>query len=153
MRALHIQIKNSVYSIRIPSSFIFFWDSDNLALNEKHSCCLKSFLLTQPDHYTAKVWVNKIPANSFDSRIKFVRYETVELAKGSPLEKSFLLKMKDSKHWLDSDIFRYLILYKYGGIYTDFDFLFRRDLSPLMHKNFLYTWPDHSSVRRQQKWE
>ena len=39
-----------------------------------------------------------------------------------------------------SDFVRFLILYKYGGLYVDGDVLFLRDMKPFWNKNFVYRW-------------
>jgi hypothetical protein len=39
-----------------------------------------------------------------------------------------------------SDFIRFLVLYKYGGIYTDGDVLYLRDMRPFWKKNFVYRW-------------
>jgi hypothetical protein len=39
-----------------------------------------------------------------------------------------------------SDFIRFLVLYKYGGIYTDGDVIYLRSMRPLLNKNFVYRW-------------
>lgn len=39
-----------------------------------------------------------------------------------------------------SDAVRFLVLYKYGGIYTDGDVLLLRNMEPLGHFDFVYEW-------------
>jgi hypothetical protein len=39
-----------------------------------------------------------------------------------------------------SDFIRFLVLYKYGGIYTDGDVIFLRDMRPFWEKNFVHRW-------------
>lgn len=39
-----------------------------------------------------------------------------------------------------SDFIRFLVLYKYGGIYTDGDVFFLRDMKPFYSKNFVHRW-------------
>ena len=39
-----------------------------------------------------------------------------------------------------SDFVRFLILYSYGGIYTDGDVIYLRDMMPFWKKNFVYRW-------------
>jgi len=46
----------------------------------------------------------------------------------------------DDYCYLEGDIFRLLILNKYGGFYIDMDVLVLRDMSPLNHLEFLYQW-------------
>jgi hypothetical protein len=47
-----------------------------------------------------------------------------------------------------SDFFRFVVLYKYGGIYIDMDTIFLRDMSTLLldtryHSEFCYRWSAH----------
>ena len=39
-----------------------------------------------------------------------------------------------------SDFVRFLVLYNYGGIYTDGDVFYLRDLKPFWESNFVYRW-------------
>ena len=63
-------------------------------------------------------------------------------AKGTPLENSHIFKntIDDSLCWLGGDLFRLLCLYKYGGVYSDVDILFLRDITPLTSTEFMYQW-------------
>lgn len=46
----------------------------------------------------------------------------------------------DSLHWVDSDLFRLLILHNFGGVYVDFDTLLLRDFAPILGQEFFYIW-------------
>jgi hypothetical protein len=48
--------------------------------------------------------------------------------------------VNDSNCYLEGDVFRLLVLHKYGGIYIDMDVLVLRDMSPLNEFEFLYQW-------------
>jgi hypothetical protein len=48
--------------------------------------------------------------------------------------------IQDDLCYLEGDLFRLLILYKYGGFYIDMDVLVLRDMSPLNELEFLYQW-------------
>lgn len=39
-----------------------------------------------------------------------------------------------------SDFIRFLVLYEYGGIYTDGDVIYLRDMRPFLNLNFVYRW-------------
>jgi WD repeat and SOF domain-containing protein 1 len=39
-----------------------------------------------------------------------------------------------------SDFIRFLVLYKYRGLYTDGDIFYLRDMSPFIHKDFVHRW-------------
>ncbi|CAB3251902.1 unnamed protein product [Arctia plantaginis] len=66
--------------------------------------------------------------------IKFVRILFRDYAKNTPLDTMIATTpFYKSKWWIEhsSDIFRYLTLYKYGGIYLDTDMLVVKSLEPL----------------------
>jgi hypothetical protein len=68
-----------------------------------------------------------------------VRYRILDLhseAEGTPLERSYLLRLHDEKAWADSDIARLLILWRYGGVYFDTDVLLMRPITPLLGLEF-----------------
>ena len=48
--------------------------------------------------------------------------------------------IQDSKCYLEGDIFRLLVLHKYGGFYIDMDVLVLRNMMPLNDCEFLYQW-------------
>jgi hypothetical protein len=65
----------------------------------------------------------------------------VNEAKDTILDGRFdILNANDSKNWSKGDLFRILVLYKYGGVYLDFDVVLLRDFSPLLQQEFMYKW-------------
>ncbi|KAJ3719519.1 hypothetical protein C8R42DRAFT_711052 [Lentinula raphanica] len=50
------------------------------------------------------------------------------------------LLLSDSKAWLDGDLIRLLLLWNYGGVWVDMDFLLTRDLEPLLEHEFVTQW-------------
>jgi mannosyltransferase OCH1-like enzyme len=44
-----------------------------------------------------------------------------------------------------SDLVRFIVLRKYGGIYTDLDNIFIKEMSPLCGSSFVYYWSDAQS--------
>ena len=48
--------------------------------------------------------------------------------------------LNDDLCYLEGDLFRLLVLHKYGGIYIDMDVLVLRDMSPLHNLEFIYQW-------------
>lgn len=46
----------------------------------------------------------------------------------------------DGLHWADSDLFRLLILFNYGGVYIDLDVLVLRDMAPINGNEWFYKW-------------
>ena len=70
---------------------------------------------------------------------KCARFDMHHFAKGTELQGAKVLD--DVKNLtLRSDRARYLILLKNGGVYFDLDVIFIRDLSPLLHLEWVYEW-------------
>ena len=42
-----------------------------------------------------------------------------------------------------SDVLRFIVLFEYGGIYTDGDTIYLRNFKPLWNFNFVYRWSNH----------
>ena len=42
----------------------------------------------------------------------------------------------------NTDLVRFIVLRKYGGIYTDLDNIFIKEMSPLCGSSFFYYWSD-----------
>ena len=59
-------------------------------------------------------------------------FDAVAEAEGSPLANTALLRFRDGRGWADSDIFRLVALWRYGGVYLDLDVLLFRDVMPLL---------------------
>lgn len=73
--------------------------------------------------------------------IKFRLWDVQKEATGTPLEGNRWLKdLHDNNCWVEGDLFRLLVLYKYGGFYLDMDVLALRSLRPLNDWEFLYQW-------------
>ncbi|KAJ3735218.1 hypothetical protein DFJ43DRAFT_1058790 [Lentinula guzmanii] len=89
---------------------------------------------------------------SFDVRVA----EIAVLARGTELEyhanenevefepdffpPAHRLLLSDSKAWLDGDLIRLLLLWNFGGVWVDMDFLLTRDLEPLLEHEFVTQW-------------
>ena len=81
----------------------------------------------------------------FPTRIRYRFLDVAREAEGTPLQRSYLLRLHDSKAWIDSDIARLVIEYRYGGMYMDIDVLLLRDLQPLLQFEFVTEFScDHS---------
>jgi Glycosyltransferase sugar-binding region containing DXD motif len=131
-------------------NFHTYWRVDLLAFTERHEWMLKSFFATQDldrsklimwsngdlsGNLLLKKWLGIFP-NAFELRI----VDIPELSKGTALEGSKLLKLNDTRAWLDGDLIRLLVLYHYGGVWIDMDSLLTRDLSPLLEHEFVTQW-------------
>ncbi len=127
-----------------------FWRTDLAAFGERQEWMLKSFFATQ-NTYTSRLvlwsngdlsantilqkWLQKYP-DAFT--LKVVDYE--ELAKGTELAGHELLRVKDTKAWIDGDLVRLLVMWAYGGVWIDMDSLLTRDLGPLLEHEFVTQW-------------
>lgn len=114
---------------------------------DKELVAIESFLATQNlNKCKLIVWSDydisdnpRIQAykNFLDLRV----YDPVKEAVGTPLENYVnLLQAKDSKYYLQSDLLRILVLYKYGGVWFDMDMILLRDFLPILDQEYMYTW-------------
>jgi glycosyl transferase-like sugar-binding protein len=68
-------------------------------------------------------------------------YDVESEARGTPLEKHpEVYRQRDARAYRDGDLFRVLVLYKYGGIYADMDTVLLRSLGVFLDQEFLYQW-------------
>jgi hypothetical protein len=123
---------------------------------DKQRMVLKSFLATQNlEHTRLFVWSdyditdNEILKPYLDYA-EFKVYNPREEAKGTILEGSQWLNAKDSKHWMNSGILRFLVPHKYGGIWADMDMIFLRDLKPILDQEFAYMWGTSTDFARMK---
>ena len=74
--------------------------------------------------------------------VEWKEYDLIEQIKGTPLESNpgHVIDAKDDRRWVDSDLFRVLVLHNYGGVYYDADVILLRDFAPLLGKEWLYQW-------------
>lgn len=134
-------------------NIFIYWIGDNVSY--KHSVVIKSFLATQNlDKSKIKIYsdvdISKNPIFDRYRYFKQVEFHIFDVYKeiiGTKYESfKYCQEIKEHKFnaAYESDFFRLLMLYKYGGIYIDFDVLLLRDLSPLLEYEFLYKWGDDS---------
>lgn len=132
-----------------------YWRTDLAGFGERQEWMLKSFFATQNVHTSRLIlWSNgDLGGNSILQKwlsifpdaftLKVVNYE--ELAKGTELEGHELLRVKDTKAWIDGDLVRLLVMWAYGGVWVDMDSLLTRDLSPLLEHEFVTQWDCYGS--------
>ena len=112
----------------------------------KELMVIKSYLATQNlDKTEMVVWSDydiseNILIQPYKDLINFKVYNAEEEAVGTPLENNPKLKMKDPKYYLQSDLARILLLYKYGGVWVDMDMVFLRDFKPILNQEYMYMW-------------
>jgi len=76
-------------------------------------------------------------------------YDAEKEAVGTPLEGNPKLKMKDPKYYLQSDLARILLLYKYGGVWYDMDVILLRDFKPILDQEYMYMWGSETDFKNQ----
>lgn len=134
--------------------FHSYWRTDLAPFGERQAYMLKSFFATQPLKRSKFVLWSNGPLSppekpnrileeflsrypeSFELRVADVR----ELAVGTELEGSELLRSSDEKAWTDGDLIRLLVVWKDGGVWVDMDSLLTRDLTPLLEHEFVTQW-------------
>lgn len=124
-------------------SFHTFWIGD---FGRKQALPIKSFFATQDlENVTLNLWSTQDFSDNeylkpFKDRINFRFWNPVEEARGTPIESSPHLNSTDKKYWVDGDLFRLLVLHKYGGVYIDMDIVLLRYFAPLVDQEFMYKW-------------
>jgi hypothetical protein len=127
------------------TNFHFCWRVPG-EFGRKQVLAIKSAIVTQNlENVNIILWSNvDLSRNEFIQpilrHIELRIYDPFKEALDTPLESLRLLTKDDSHHWLGGDLFRLLILYKYGGVYCDQDVVLLRDFAPLLDQEFMYQW-------------
>jgi len=115
--------------------------------NDKELLCIESYLATQNlDKTKLILWSDyDISDNELVSPYKHLIemriYDFVKESKGTILEgNTDLENANDSKHYMKSGILRFLVTYKYGGVWLDMDMVLLRDFKPLLDQEWAYMW-------------
>ena len=143
--------------------------SGGKAVNELAlSAFLRAFVVTQPQHSTITLWSlpwdnivvpditegcstrdlnEKLRGASWRRRIKIQRFEHADLGTFNLLKMLAYRVVGNEFRLLRSmvrlsDLLRFHLLQKYGGIYVDSDVLLLHDLTPLSNSTFAYRWSD-----------
>jgi hypothetical protein len=118
-----------------------------LDFSRKQVAVLKSIIVNHDiSNIEINLWSNvDLSGNEYFKQVsKYVNlklWNIQEEVKGTILEGySVLSDINDNLCYLESDLFRLLVLHKYGGFYIDMDVLVLRDMSPLNSFEFLYQW-------------
>jgi hypothetical protein len=134
---------------REPMIFHSYWRIDLVTFSQRQEWFMRSLFATQPTGSRLILWSNgdlsKNPIiktwlqthpGTFETRV--VNFQV--LARGTALQDSELLAMRDTKAWIDGDLVRLLVLWVYGGVWVDMDSLLTRDLTPLLEHEFVTQW-------------
>lgn len=143
--------------------FHCFWRVP-LPFGRKQAAMLKSVLVHHADHLDhleINLWSNvdlsKNPLlESIAPWIRFRMWDYDVEREGTLLEYCSSItkdRLHDSMCYLESDLFRLLVLHKYGGFYLDMDVVVLRSMAPLHGIEFAYQWgtsgtnPGESDIR------
>jgi len=127
----------------------------------KELLAIKSYLATQNLSKTKLiVWSNydiseQENIQPYKHLLDLRVYDPRELAKDTPLERveSHMLNGGDRNHWMSSGIMRFLVLYKFGGVYIDMDMVLLRDFKPILGQDFAYQWGGSTDFAKERRWE
>lgn len=126
--------------------FHCFWRVP-LYFSRKQLAVLKSIIVNHNiDNLEINLWSNVDLSNNeyFKEVSEYVNlriWNIQDEIKGTILENySVLNNISDNLCYLEGDLFRLLVLHKYGGFYIDMDVLILRDMSSLNNFEFLYQW-------------
>ena len=122
---------------------------------------IKSYLATQNLEKTRLiVWsdydiTEQENIQPFKEFVDFRVYSAKELSVGTPLEgiETHFINGMDRNHWMSSGIMRFLVLYKFGGIYFDMDMVLLRDFKPILGQDFAYQWGGSTDFKKERRWE
>lgn len=126
--------------------------------NPKELLAIKSYLATQNLSKTKLiVWSDYDISDQeniqpYKDLVDFRVYNPRELAKGTPLEgvETHLETGGDHNHWMSSGVMRFLVLYKFGGVYFDMDMVLLRDFKPILGQNFAYQWGSSTDFAKER---
>lgn len=107
--------------------------SDNKYAPKKYDRFIESFNHHNPE-FTVMFWnMNKVE-NLFDNNPSIAKYKQTWLNLQHHIQKC--------------DMARFIILYLYGGLYVDLDFMCFKNLSPLLNRQLLLVFepPEHSEI-------
>jgi hypothetical protein len=121
----------------------FYWQEFSIPFNEKTALSLKSAIATQNLNICKIIfWSNKDLSKNIHLKplLPFLDHRIWDMKK--EMQKfNININFNNDKGWLTGDMFRILVLGQYGGIYSDLDMVFLRDISPLLDYEFTYYWP------------
>ena len=135
-----------------------YWRADLEPFSDRQEWMLKSFFATQDlsrttlilwtnnaqlaDHLRIALYLRAYPA-AFEVRVVDIE----AFAQSTALEGSPRLKgTNDEKAWVDGDLVRLLVIWRFGGVWVDMDSLLTRDLAPLLDHEFVTQWDCYGAL-------
>lgn len=127
----------------IPVTYHTYWSTDMAShLTENQLASLRSFAATQPSQHTLFLWISSKDKSNLlktDSLWHTVKSPNIQLKiiedESTQLLEHASLKALEERHM--QELLRLVSLYLYGGVWFNLDVLFVRDLSPLLHLEWL----------------
>jgi hypothetical protein len=123
-----------------------FWKNIR-PFGRKQALPVKAFLATQDlSKCSLTVWSDRDLSSNEWLRpllphISIMSYDVAREAAGTPLERhERIYRQQDSRAYRDGDLFRILVLCKYGGVYADMDTVLLRSLGVFLDQEFVYQW-------------
>ncbi len=127
-----------------------YWRTDLAPFGERQEWMLRSFFATQSVNSSRLVlWSNGDLSDNeilqeylrlYPDAFLLRKVDFANLAVGTALNDSDLLRVQDQKAWVDGDLVRLLVLWAYGGVWVDMDTLLTRDVEPLLEHEFVTQW-------------
>jgi len=113
----------------------------------KELMVVKSYLATQNlDKTHMHVWSEyDINDNNlikpYKDYVTLKVYDPYKESKDTILEgRKDILDVDDNNHWMSSGVFRFVVPHNYGGVYSDMDVIFLRDMKPILDQEYAYMW-------------
>jgi hypothetical protein len=123
-----------------------FWPTVR-PFGRKQALPVKAFVATQDLSKSSLVLWSDRDLSQNEWLRPFLPYLTLRIydakteVRGTPLEDHpNVYRQRDSRAYRDGDLFRILVLYKYGGIYADMDTVLLRSLGVFLDQEFVYQW-------------
>lgn len=139
------------------TQFHTYWRNDLAQFSTRQEWLLKSFFATQNLATSRLVlWSNgdlssnpllRWYSQKYPHAFALAIVNIPMLARGTSLEGSERLRIKDERAWVDGDLIRLLLLWQHGGVWIDMDSLLTRSLEPLLEHEFVTQWDCYGQFR------
>ncbi|MFI5179377.1 MAG: glycosyltransferase [Vicinamibacterales bacterium] len=145
---------------REPVTFHMFWRERSgrfwptvRPFGRKQALPVKAFIATQDRAMCSlTLWSDQdLSGNEWIAPLRpFVtlrRYDPEVEVRGTPLDgHPKVYRQRDARVYRDGDLFRILVLYKYGGVYADMDTVLLRSLGVFLDQEFVYQWDKYDDL-------